>query len=171
MRTIFFDVDTQIDFLFPAGALYVPGAESILPALARLNQFAARNHIPLISTMDAHTENDPEFHAWPAHCVTGTVGQRKPQSLMAGQHIVEKQTLDCFSSPILPALLDSLQAERYIVYGVVTEICVLHAVTGLLKTGARVELVRDAVMHLDEKAAAQWMAGLNLTTTKEVCNE
>ena len=31
MNTVFFDVDTQIDFLYPAGALYVPGAESIVP--------------------------------------------------------------------------------------------------------------------------------------------
>ncbi|MBK5291073.1 MAG: cysteine hydrolase [Acidobacteriia bacterium] len=169
MRTVFFDVDTQIDFLFPAGALYVPGAERIIPNLARLNQFAARNRIPLISTMDAHAENDPEFRTWPAHCVAGTVGQSKPQSLLVQQHIVEKQALDCFSNPHLPALLDSLHAERYVVYGVVTEICVLHAVTGLLKTGARVELVCDAVMHLDEAAAERMMSGLNLTTTGEVC--
>ena len=26
----FFDIDTQIDFLFPAGSLYVPGAERLL---------------------------------------------------------------------------------------------------------------------------------------------
>ena len=30
MKSVFFDVDTQIDFLYPAGALYVPGAESIV---------------------------------------------------------------------------------------------------------------------------------------------
>ena len=30
MRTVFFDVDTQIDFMFPSGALYVPGAEQIV---------------------------------------------------------------------------------------------------------------------------------------------
>ena len=32
MKTVFFDIDTQIDFVYPAGALYVPGAEHILPA-------------------------------------------------------------------------------------------------------------------------------------------
>jgi len=26
MKTVYFDIDTQIDFLFPAGSLYVPGA-------------------------------------------------------------------------------------------------------------------------------------------------
>ena len=41
MNTVFFDVDTQLDFLYPAGALYVPGAETLLPALTRLTNFAA----------------------------------------------------------------------------------------------------------------------------------
>ena len=35
MKTVFFDIDTQIDFLYPAGALYVPGAERILPEIGR----------------------------------------------------------------------------------------------------------------------------------------
>jgi nicotinamidase/pyrazinamidase len=42
MKTVFVDVDTQIDFLFPAGALYVPGAERLLPAIARLNHLPPR---------------------------------------------------------------------------------------------------------------------------------
>ena len=35
MSAVFFDVDSQLDFLYPAGALYVPGAERIVPAIAR----------------------------------------------------------------------------------------------------------------------------------------
>ena len=76
MKTVFVDVDTQIDFLFPAGALYVPGAERLLPAIARLNHFAAAQGIPLISTTDAHREDDmaslqfrEDDYAW----VTGEV--------------------------------------------------------------------------------------------------
>ena len=41
MRTLFLDVDTQIDFVYPAGALYVPGAERIVPTVAALNAHAA----------------------------------------------------------------------------------------------------------------------------------
>ena len=37
MKTVFVDVDTQIDFLFPAGALYVPGAERLLPEWERIS--------------------------------------------------------------------------------------------------------------------------------------
>src|SRR5260370_2986065 len=72
MRTVFFDIDTQIDFMYPAGALYVPGAEGIVPAIQQLNQYARAHGIPVISTMDAHTEDDPEFKLWPHHCVAET---------------------------------------------------------------------------------------------------
>src|SRR5688572_33098551 len=84
MKTVFLDIDTQIDFMFPAGALYVPGAEQVLPAICRLNAYAVENHIPLISTMDAHSENDVEFLNWPPHCVVGTEGQKKPQGTVFG---------------------------------------------------------------------------------------
>src|SRR5437763_1047605 len=110
MNTIFVDVDTQIDFLFPTGALYVPGAERLLPAIAELNRRAPL----LISTMDAHTEDDPEFQIYPHHCVAGTAGQQKPASTLlerravipsdtvgVQQFIVEKQKLDCFTNPHL----------------------------------------------------------------------
>jgi len=41
---------------------------------------------------------------------------------------------------------------------VVTEYCVRCAALGLLKTGARVELVTDAIQSLDDQAAARMMA-------------
>jgi len=59
VKTVFFDVDTQIDFLYPAGALYVPGAEVIVNTVAGLNRYAGEHGIPVVSTMDAHSENDP----------------------------------------------------------------------------------------------------------------
>jgi nicotinamidase/pyrazinamidase len=177
MRTIFFDVDTQIDFLYPAGALYVPGAEQIVRNVARLNQFAASRGFPLISDTDSHSENHPEFHDWPAHCVAGTVGQTKPQATLLEQRVVvsskagldawpagvqqmllEKQSLDAFSNPRLPGLLESLGAERFVVYCVVTEICVKYAAWGLIRTGKRVELVTDAICHLNEPEARAMMA-------------
>lgn len=154
MKTVFFDVDTQIDFLYPAGALYVPGAEAIIPAVARLNRIAP----VLLSTADAHAENDPEFQLYPPHCIAGTLGQHKPAATLAGQRIIEKQALDCFSVPTLPGLLSELGAGRYVVYGVVTEICVKYAAMGLLKTGARVDIVTDAVKALEAKAAEEMLA-------------
>jgi nicotinamidase/pyrazinamidase len=151
MRTVFFDVDTQIDFMYPAGALYVPGAETIVDRIAELNRYAASNRIALVSTADAHSENDPEFKLWPPHCVIGTTGQTKPcATRVEGQIVFEKQTVNCFDKPEIYPLLQRLDAERYVVYGVVTEICVMNAALGLLKTGARVEIATDAVRSLKE---------------------
>ncbi len=183
MKTVFFDVDTQIDFLYPAGALYVPGAEIIISSLAQLVRHAAHCSIPLISTADAHIENDPEFEIWKPHCVVGTVGQQRPASLLLNELLVvssapnsieqvaaniplvpqillEKQHIDCFSNPNLLPLLQLLQADRFVVFGVVTEICVQKAVLGLLTLGARVELVTDAVRSLNENAADRFFQAL-----------
>jgi nicotinamidase/pyrazinamidase len=203
MKTVFFDtvcfdVDTQIDFLYPAGALYVPGAETIVDRVAALNRWAASHGICVISTMDAHTEDDPEFRTWPPHCVAGTAGQQKPVSTLLEsrvtvsnvpleptrgsaadlgvQILLEKQALDCFTNVNLEALLDRLSADRYIVYGVVTEICVKYAALGLLKTGRRVELVTDAVKELDPSQAAEFLAAFTtaggvLTTSAEVMSQ
>jgi len=177
MKTVFFDVDTQNDFMLPAGALYVPGAERMISVIARLNRWAGEHSIPVVSTTDAHAENDPEFSQWPPHCVAGTAGQRKPPATLlggAGQIFIETQTLDCFASPDLAGVLERLGADRYVVYGVVTEYCVRLAALGLLKTGARVELVTDAVMGLNAADAAKALdeiqrAGGQLTTVAEVC--
>jgi hypothetical protein len=37
---VFWDVDTQVDFMSPEGKLYVPGAETIAPNLGRLTDYA-----------------------------------------------------------------------------------------------------------------------------------
>ncbi len=67
----------------------------------------------------------------------------------AAQIIVEKQMIDCFTNPNLRPLLELLKADRYVVYGVVTEHCVRCAAFGLLETGAQVELVTDAIQSLN----------------------
>lgn len=166
MTTVFIDVDTQLDFVFPAGALYVPGAERILPVVGRLNRWAAAHGVPVISTADAHAENDSEFRTWPHHCVAGTLGQRKAEATLvarpmvvpnragewtiegARQIIVEKQSVDAFQAPNFARVVERLEAERCVVYGVVTEVCVLHAVRGLLRMGKAVTVVTDAVETL-----------------------
>ncbi len=167
MKTVFFDVDTQLDFLYPGGALYVPGAEEIVKRLTELTSFARANQIQIISTADAHSENDPEFQTWKPHCVRDTTGQQKTAGTLlngrvilndpneakdAPQIIVEKQHVDCFTNPNLKPLIELLAADRYVVYGVVTEVCVQCAAFGLLQMGERVELVTDAIKSLDRAA-------------------
>jgi len=182
MKTVFLDVDTQIDFLFPAGALYVPGAEEIVPNLAVLTRHGLVRGHQIISTADAHSEDDPEFKIWKPHCVAGTIGQHKaaaalserplvvashsgalaplnPPLPQAKQIIVEKQMLDCFSSPNLKVLLNALKADQFVVYGVATEYCVRCALTGLVELGKPVYLVTDAIRGIDPEASRQVITG------------
>jgi nicotinamidase/pyrazinamidase len=191
MKTVFFDIDSQLDFLYPAGALYVPKAEQIVPAIAHLNRFASQHGIPVVSTTDAHFEDDVEFKTWPRHCVAGTIGQHKAESTLlekrvvipnrecdltidgAQQIVVEKQTVDVFAAQNLGRIVERLAADRYVVYGVVTEICVLYAVRGLLKTGKPVMVVIDAIESLtveDSKRALAEIraAGGTLSTVGEL---
>ncbi len=192
MKTVYFDIDTQIDFLFPAGSLYVPGAQQLIPALNHLNHHAAKHGHPLVSSMCAHTEDDPEFKQWPAHCVIGTVGQLKPAGTLlekrtvigiaagdypthgAQQILFEKNQLDITTSPNFRPLLTRLAADRYVVYGVVTDYCVRFAALALLKTGKPVTVVTDAIQTLraeDSATALNEFTALGgcLATVADVC--
>ena len=123
----------------------------------------------------------------------GTLGQRKPESTLvekrtvipldaagwepggAQQIILEKRTLDCFDSPHLEPLLGLLGADRYVVYGFVTEFCVRLAALGLLGTGKRVDLVADAIECISAEEADRTIAeftasGGILTTMAQVCS-
>ena len=194
MKTVYFDIDTQIDFLFPSGSLYVPGAQQLVPALHRLNHHAAKHGHPLVSSMCAHTEDDPEFKQWPAHCVIGTVGQLKPAETLLERRAVigvargdyqthgvqqilfEKNQLDITTSPNFGPLVSRLGADRYVVYGVVTEYCVRFAALALLETGKPVSLVTDAIQTLRAEDSAKTLSeftarGGRLATFDEVCAE
>jgi nicotinamidase/pyrazinamidase len=191
MNTVYFDIDSQLDFLYPSGALYVPNAEKIVPAIARLNRQAAARGIPVVSTVDAHTESDPEFKVWPHHCIAGTWGQRKAESTLltkrvvipnricelpiegVEQVIVEKQTVDVFLAPNLARVIDKLDAAKCVLYGVVTEICVLYAARGLAKLGKQVTVVTDAIEPLNAEESAKTLAemqalGCALTTAAQI---
>ncbi len=171
MKFVFWDEDTQVDFIHPGGKMYVPGAEAILSNLKRLTDWAVQHQILIVATTDAHPPASAEFAHWPPHCLTGTPGQKKvpetqvpdpfiipyrpaevPQRLEDhAQVILEKDSLDNFTNPNAELLLSRLDKETQIVlYGVVTEICVGIAARGLLDRGFKVWLVRDAVHHLDE---------------------
>lgn len=146
---LYVDVDTQMDFVFPAGALYVPGAETILQRVGELNREAVASGVKLVCTMDAHTENDIEFQTWPHHCVRGSLGARKPEvCVVPGTVILEKQNVNCFTNPALEEWLQQWQIQEAVVYGVVSEICVKHAALGLLSRGISVSLETSAMKEL-----------------------
>ena len=162
MKTVFVDVDTQIDFLFPAGALYVPGAERLLPAIARLNHFAAAHGIPLISTADAHSENDPEFRAMAA-ALRGRhhrpVEARRDVGWRGTDHRRKAGTWMSSRNPEFRPPC-STAWKRIVTWctALATDYCVRCAVTGLLATGKPVSLVTDAIAAVNPEDGARALA-------------
>lgn len=193
-KTIFWEVDTQADFMLPGGKLYVPGAEKIIPNVRRLVDAARQGLVLLVSDACFHTHEDEEFRQWPPHCLRGTpgaeiipegqadrvyfvpnrAGARLPTKLEDFQQVVlEKQTLDVFDNPNTEVLLERLDRDaEFVVFGVVTEYCVRCAAKGLLERGRRVTLVTDAIETLnatDGQRALQDLTakGARLLSTNE----
>lgn len=81
---VFWDVDTQVDFMKSDGKLYVPESESIIPVLGRLTGHAHAHRIRIIASSDDHVAGHRELSAtpdwkttFPDHCMRGTPGQEK----------------------------------------------------------------------------------------------
>ncbi|HTU35980.1 MAG TPA: cysteine hydrolase [Candidatus Acidoferrum sp.] len=169
-NVIFWEVDTQADFMLPGGKLYVPGAEKIIPNLKRLVDAARARRVLLVSDACQHTPDDPEFKTFPPHCVRGTPGAqivpealadtcltvpnergfKLPANLFDYQQVViEKQTLDVFDNPATDEIVRRLTKDaHYFVFGVVTEYCVRLAARGLVERRRKVSLVQDAIETL-----------------------
>jgi nicotinamidase/pyrazinamidase len=202
MRLVLWEVDAQADFMLPGGKLYVPGAEKIIPNISRLVDKARQGRVLLISSADSHAPDDSEFRRWPPHCVKGTAGAELiPEARAARQLVIpnqpdfvfsadlgayqqillEKNTLDVFDNSNTDKLLTRLSSTRgsdserslhALVFGVVTEYCVLHAADGLLRRGHRVSIVVDAIQSLDITKGQETLddlhsRGARLVTTEQ----
>lgn len=194
---IFFDIDTQYDFIAADGALAVPDAEAIKPNLERLLRAASEHGLTTISSRCAHEPDDPEFAIFPPHCLEGTPGAERvfaelptlPRQAIAidaapaavpelhsGTHyVVKKKVFDLFSNAWLEAVRaqGQLAGETCVVFGVATDYCVRCAALGLAQAGAHVLLVEDAVRGVAAETTAQTIAemqsaGVEFTTTDAV---
>jgi nicotinamidase/pyrazinamidase len=195
---ILWDVDTQVDFVLPQGKLYVPGAEEVVPAMAKLVEAARAAGIPHIASADDHELTDPEISenpdfrmTYPPHCLRGTRGARKipeteqadpvplaltdvPERYLAGREfLLLKKHFDVFTNPNADRLLGMLEPDEAIVFGVATDVCDDAAIRGLLERGVRVCFVEDAARGLDESRVAECTAawrkqGVAFSTSAEV---
>ncbi len=193
-KVVFWEVDTQADFMLPGGNLYVPGAERLLPNIRKLTDAAREGRVFLVSHGCYHTKDDPEFQSFPPHCIKGTPGSAfvpealtdkvvtvpneasatLPRDLSQYQQILlEKQTLDIFESRHAAKLLKQFGDDiEFVVFGVVTEYCVRFAAKGLLDRGRHVSVVQDAIETLKaedgQRTAAELQAlGARFLTTDE----
>ena len=205
-RVLFWDVDTQHDFMKADGLLYVPGSEEIIPALERLTDYAHAHGIRILASADDHLpvhrelSDVPDFHTtFPPHCMRGTPGQRKiPATALRDPLVIEpeleapaevrrrvaahrgdillhKHWFDVFTNANLGAVLDVLDPELVVLYGVALDVCDKYAVEGLLahRPHTALWLVTDAVRAIHADAAegllADWRGrGVLMVTSEEI---
>ncbi|HEY8459358.1 MAG TPA: isochorismatase family protein [Blastocatellia bacterium] len=194
---IFFDVDTQRDFMDSGGALYVPDAEAIRPNIERLLRAAGDHKVTTISSRCAHEPGDPEFEGFPPHCIDGEPGAERvfaglpelarreiavdaepdPQAKLqpATHYVVKKKVFDLFSNRWLEGLRrkGDFKGESCAVFGVATDYCVRACALGLAEAGARVLLVEDAIRGVSGDTTSRAIdemraAGVEFTLTDEV---
>jgi len=169
-KILFFDVDTQTDFIEKTGALYIPEAETLKPHFKQLIKYARINGIPVWGSVDAHSESDPELvqnnGPFPNHCMQNSAGQQKiaetapmdpvwienrhysdNEISQILQHPDEiyflKQSYNMFDNPNLEIL--SADYDPIVVFGVATDYCILTAVLGFRNLNKTVYLVEDAI--------------------------
>jgi len=200
--TILWDVDTQVDFIEPGGKLYFLGAEKARPAMEHLVEAARAAGVVHVASTDQHELSDPEISeepdfdvTWPPHCLLGTRGAEKipetkqldpvPLPLVPVPHailhrlldgrremLIPKKHYDPFMNPNAETLLDFLDPDEILLFGVATEICDDSAVRALLRRDRRIVFVEDAARGVDESRAAAcveaWRErGVRTTTAEE----
>ena len=160
---LFWDVDTQYDFMKSDGKLYVPGSEEIIPTLKRLTEYAHDKGIRIIASADDHVpghrelSDTPDFvETFPPHCMRGTPGQRKiPETALRDPLVIEpdhadpeapararahsgdilfnKHWFDVFTNPNTAPVVRALDPAAIVVYGVALDVCDRYAIEGLLQ--------------------------------------
>jgi len=163
-KTVFVDIDTQFDFMNPRGNLYVPGTEDIVDNIKKLFDYAKEHKIIILSSVDAHTVDDPEFKLFPSHCIKGTPGNQKIEASTCKDNIF----IENVEQDITESMMDH---EQIIVESQTFDI--FEAVLGLLQRGYNVCLVTDATKAITKEGEAKSLnemkdAGAIFTTTKEV---
>jgi nicotinamidase/pyrazinamidase len=197
MTRVLWDVDTQVDFVHADGKLAVPGATEAQPAMARLVEAARAADVPHVASADDHELTDDEISeqpdystTYPPHCLRGTRGAQKvvetqqldpvplaltdvPERWLRGREfLLLKKSFDVFTNPNADRLLERLQAEEIVVFGVATDVCDDAAIRGFLARGLRVVFVEEASRGLDEArtaaCTAAWRdAGVRFATIDE----
>ena len=197
MKFVLWDVDTQVDFVHADGKLAVPGATDVVAAMAQLVTAAREAGIPHVASADDHELTDDEISdtpdyatTYPPHCLRGTRGAEKiaetrqedpvplaltdvPAKWLQGREfLLLKKSFDVFTNPNADHLLELLDPQEIVLFGVASDVCDDAAIRGLLARGRKVTFVEDAAAGLDEgrtaSCLAAWRAGgVRFATARE----
>jgi nicotinamidase/pyrazinamidase len=157
----------------------VPRAEEAVPAMARLVAWARAEGISHVASADDHELTDdeiseaPDFAStYPPHCLRGTRGAEKvaetaqrdpvplaltevPGTWLRGREfLLLKKHFDVFTNPNTDRVLELLDPEEVVLFGVATDVCDDAAIRGLVARGIRVTFVDEASRGLDEARTA-----------------
>jgi len=149
----------------------------IIPHIEDLLKQEISHGSKILFICDSHDPGDLEFKMFPPHCVAGTAeSELIPELAKYPGEIVKKKTYSSFFGTNLEKKLKNLKAEKVIVCGVCTDICIRYAVSDLQLYHYKVEVPVDCVASFDEKAHRSALehiekvlgARLTLSTGKEV---
>jgi nicotinamidase-related amidase len=152
MPQAFLVVDMLNDFVRPDGALFVPGAEEIIPNIQRELQKARQAGHTVIYVCDCHDADDLEFERYPVHAVEGEHGSEIITELapQAGETVIKKKRLNAFYNTQLDQIIRQAAPDKVTVVGVVTHICVMEAVAGLCDRDIPARVPKDCVADFDK---------------------
>jgi nicotinamidase-related amidase len=187
------DVDSQKDFLLPAGNACVSNQKEVLANIRRIMAWARREKVSVISTAEVYPNNNGCSEI--GYCLDGTEGQKKlPCTLLRNrvsfpadnknalpadillayrQVVLHKRCIDPFDEPRIERLLSEVEADEFILIGAGTEDAVKATAMGLLQRGKKVRIIVDALgSHnaREAKLALRKMQakGAKLIKTKDV---
>jgi nicotinamidase/pyrazinamidase len=157
-------VDMLDDFVLPSGALYVPGAEKLIPRIKNILDSARKINAQIIYVCDSHTKDDPEFKLWPPHCVSNTSGAAIVEGLTPANTdiVIKKNQLSAYTSPMFRFWLneweefseqEGLSQDVYIC-GVAIEYCVKALVMDIVVNKhphIRANVISDCVSGVELK--------------------
>ena len=132
----------------------------------------------IVFTLDTHIKDDPEFAVWGEHCLAGTPGSRLFPALdsLSGYRIT-KRHYDAFFQTDLDGYLRARHVTDLVIFGVSTDICVLHTCAGAFFNNYTAVVLKDLCAAIDEKRHEDAMEfisrnyGFRITTSDEFQKE
>lgn len=143
-------IDFQNDFVHPQGNLTIDNQ----PLIDKHQKFAqglfVESFDKIIDSYDTHFNetynNTLESQSYPIHCVYGTWGWEQAAPFKEGLPVIDiyKSTTNIWNEAKNYQILnDSWQGKEVYLCGVLSDVCVIQAMNGLLKRGAKVVIIED----------------------------
>lgn len=107
--------------------------------------------IKIIFAKDSHIKNDPEFKVWGEHAIDNSYSSEIVNELKEfPDYIIKKRHYDAFFDTDLDSLLRALNIKKMYIFGISTDICVLHTCAGAFYRYYDVSVVSDLCSSIDK---------------------